>query len=297
MDELTSAIPAHLMGAKPEEAKAKNNLGKDDFMKLLMVQLQNQDPLNPMDHKEMSAQLAQFGSLEQLTNISGGIEKMQSGMGGEAKLQAVSMIGKTVQASGKEATLVAGEPLSLNLDSTEQGRPTKVSIFDTEGKLVREMPVAGRSDKNSVVWDGKTGDGVQVPEGKYTFRVSAVGTDGKAKEMDPSVQGEVVGVELEGTAPILVVKTASGKARINIDKIRNVGSSQEKAKPAMPPTGQMGELPAMMRQSIPVRQAEGGAEQSDSARNQTPAGESAEGGAMAPWHSEPFILTDVGGRR
>jgi hypothetical protein len=103
-------------------------------------------------------------------------------------------------------------------------------------------------------------------------------------------------VELEGSDPVLVVKTATGKARINIDKIRNVGTNQDKGKPAAPAPGQMGELPPMMRQSIPVRQAEGGAE-SDSARNQMPTGDSAEGGMMAPWHSEPFVLTDVGGRR
>lgn len=291
MSELTGAIPAHLMGAKPEEAKPKNNLGKDDFMRLLMVQLQNQDPLNPMDHKEMSAQLAQFGSLEQLTNISGGIEKMQTGMGGEAKLQAVTMIGKSIQASGKEATLVAGEPMSMKLDSSENGRPTKVSIFDEDGKLVREMAVNSRTGKDSLVWDGKTNDGVVAPEGKYTFRVSAVGADGKAKEMDPMVHGEVVGVELEGTSPVLVVKTESGRTRVNMDKIRNVGGGQtgDKAKATRPGQPATAELPPMMRQAIPVTQID-----NEMGAQSAPAG--AEPDSDFGWHSDPFTFSGVGRR-
>ncbi|MGU9537301.1 flagellar hook assembly protein FlgD, partial [Proteus mirabilis] len=68
----------------------------------LMTQLQHQDPLNPMDHKEFSAQLAQFSSLEQLTNIGNGIQGLKGEMGSDAKLQALGFIGKKVQAAGGE---------------------------------------------------------------------------------------------------------------------------------------------------------------------------------------------------
>ena len=90
MNEVTASIPAHLMAdPREQQPKAKNALGKDDFLKLLMAQLQNQDPLKPMDHQEFVAQLAQFGSLEQLTNIQKGIEGLHSGIGDEAKLSAL----------------------------------------------------------------------------------------------------------------------------------------------------------------------------------------------------------------
>lgn len=295
MDELTSALPAHLTAPRPEETKSKSTLGKDDFMKLLMVQLQNQDPLNPMDHKEFSAQLAQFGSLEQLTNIGTGIEKLQTGMGGEAKLQAVGMIGKSVQASGKEATLVAGEPMSMKLNSSEDGRPVKVSIFDGEGKLVREMPINAKLDKDSFVWDGKSNDGVKLPEGKYTFKVAAVGADGKAKEMDPTVRGEVIGVELEGASPVLVVKTESGKTRISMEQIRNVANdSGDKSKSAQNrgPQGPQGtgDLPDMMKRSMPIARAEGeGAPQAP-----MQGAEDADSGPMDAWHSDPFVVSGMG---
>ena len=109
MNELTGAIPAHLM-AMPEPAERKEGMGKDDFMKLLMTQLQNQDPLNPMDHQEFATQLSQFASLEKLTQIGGGIEKLQGGMGEEAKLQALGMIGKQVKAGSSELTLTESKP-------------------------------------------------------------------------------------------------------------------------------------------------------------------------------------------
>jgi flagellar basal-body rod modification protein FlgD len=292
MDELTGALPAHLTAPRPEEQKAKNTLGKDDFLKLLMVQLQNQDPLNPMDHKEFSAQLAQFGSLEQLTNISSGIDKMHTGMGGEAKLQAVGMIGKTVNASGKEATLVAGEPMSMKLESSEQGRPVKVSIFGEDGKLIREMPVNAKTGSDTFSWDGKTDDGIIAPEGKYTFRVAAIGADGKAKEMDPSVKGEVVGVDLEGNTPVLVIKTDTGKTRITMDKIRNVANESDKSKaPAPRISGQgpnlQGELPEMLKRSLPIARADG-AENGPSEAIADP------NPAMGSWHSDPFRNSGFG---
>ena len=103
MNEISSAIPAHLM--EPDTAnvaKSRNVMGKDDFLKLLMAQLRNQDPLKPMDHQEFATQLAQFGQLEQLTNIGSGIQGLRTGMGEGSKLQALGMIGKRLSVTINE---------------------------------------------------------------------------------------------------------------------------------------------------------------------------------------------------
>ena len=112
MKELSAAMPAHLMH-QATESKRKNTLQKDDFLRLLMTQLKNQDPLNPKDHEQFATQLAQFSSLEQLSNIGKGIDKLQGGMSSEEKLQALGMIGKEVKASGNKVELLHGKEVSL----------------------------------------------------------------------------------------------------------------------------------------------------------------------------------------
>ncbi len=239
MNGLTGAIPAHLT-ERAEPPENKNSMGKDDFMKLLMAQLQHQDPLNPMDHKEFGAQLAQFASLEKLTQIGSGIEKLEGGMGEEAKLQALGMIGKRVQASGAEVSLIENQPVDITLNTEGGFKPLKVSIFAGDGKLIREMDMDPMKDAKSVTWDGKSSEGQSAPSGKYLFRVAGVGQDGKAKEMQMNVNGKVIGVEMVDKQPVLLVQTPTGQTKIEMGKVQNIGAddgSGDKKAPAVKAPG------------------------------------------------------------
>ena len=236
MNEINGALPTQLTDFSGKE-KAKNTMGKDDFMKLLMAQLQNQDPLKPMDHHEMAAQLSQFGSLEQLTNIGAGIQSLRTGMGDEAKLQAVGMIGKRVQAASNDIDLVEGQAAMLRLNPDKDHVPVKASVYDGAGKLVRELSLAGRKDAQApIAWDGKSQEGTQLPPGKYTFRVQGVDSKGQSKELSAELSGRVAGVEVDGAAPILVVETASGKQRLELHKVKQVLTAEgaEAQAPAQP---------------------------------------------------------------
>jgi flagellar basal-body rod modification protein FlgD len=210
------------MDREPAQAKAQGSMGKDDFMKLLMTQLKYQDPLNPMDQKDFSAQLAQFSSLEQLANIGGGIQGLKSGLGDGAKLQALGMIGKHVQASGSEVELSEGHPVALKLDVSADVQPTKVEIYDGGGKLIRELALDKKAMSGEVEWDGKSADGVDAASGKYSFRVSGVDKNGQARELNPELAGTVTGVELDGHDAVLVVKTAAGSSKIEMSKVHHV---------------------------------------------------------------------------
>lgn len=224
MNELTGALPAHLMERPEVDSGPKNSMGKDEFMKLLMAQLKNQDPLSPMDHKEMSAQLAQFASLEKLTQIGSGIEKLEGGMGEEAKLQALGMIGKHIKASGSEVTLVEGKPVEIALNTEGDFRPLKVSVLSGDGKPVREIDVDPRVSNRSVTWDGKNSDGTPAPEGKYQFRVMGQDKDGKTSMQDSLMAGKVIGVEMNEKRPMLVIQTGTGQSKVEITKIQSIGS-------------------------------------------------------------------------
>ena len=125
---------------------AKNTLGKDDFMKLLMTQLRYQDPLKPMDHEQFAAQLAQFGSLEQLSNIGTGIQGLKTGMGEGSKLQALGMIGKQVKASSNEIDLKEGAGVAIPRPAQSRRDPTQVMIFSPDGNIVRAVG-SGRKER------------------------------------------------------------------------------------------------------------------------------------------------------
>jgi flagellar basal-body rod modification protein FlgD len=197
-------------------------MGKDDFMKLLMAQLQNQDPLNPMDHQQFATQLAQFTSLEKLTNIGTGIDTLHNGMGEDSKLQAIGMIGKKVLGVGSEIEVTQGVPVSLKLDVKKDVQPTKISIWDGSGKLVREVNLDPKKNNGDLQWDGKNQEGIAAPSGKYFFRVVGTGLDGKAVPIQTELTGKVIGVEMQGKDPMLWVETPTGKMRVELSKIQSV---------------------------------------------------------------------------
>ncbi|MFM8315137.1 MAG: flagellar hook assembly protein FlgD [Deltaproteobacteria bacterium] len=250
MDALSGAIPSHLMADPSKDLpKSKNAMGKEDFMKLLMTQLQNQDPLKPMEHQEFAAQLAQFGSLEQLTNIQKGIEGLHSGIGEGSKLSALSLIGKKVQAAGNSLDLVEGQEIAMKYTSKEGVMPLRAAIYTEGGKLVREIDIA-RAEGTEVKWDGKDQEGKSLPSGKYTFRVQGVDKSGQAQELGTELSGRVTGVEMEGKNPILVVETTTGKTRLELGRVSQVSAEPEKsaeksAKPGAAPASQT--PPAVMK--------------------------------------------------
>jgi len=227
MNELTAALPSKLTEIPQERIKPKNSLGKDDFLKLLMAQLNNQDPLKPMEHQEFSAQLAQFGSLEQLQNIHKGIESLQGGMGNESKLSALGMIGKTITANGNEVDLMEGQPVNLSFSKKEGVTPVKAQIYSDQGKVVRELDINAKTSEAGLTWDGRDQEGKGLPSGKYTFRVQGVNPSGQAEELGAKLSGRVTAVEMNGNNPVLVVQTSSGSAKLDLAKVSSVAQDSK----------------------------------------------------------------------
>lgn len=216
------ALPSQMTDIPEKAGRQKNVIGKDDFMKLLMVQLQHQDPLKPMDHEQFSAQLAQFSSLEQLTNIGKGIDKLHGGMGEEQKLSALGMVGRRVTANGNEVNLTEGNPVALNYTMPDNVQPKRAMIYDAAGQLVREMDLEKEQKDSALVWDGKSQEGVKLPSGRYNFRVAGVDANGVPQDAGSELSGVVMGVELDGKEAVLLVRNGSSQARIEMSKIRQV---------------------------------------------------------------------------
>ena len=182
-----------------EAAGEASSLGKDDFLKLLLAQLKNQDPLNPADNTEFVAQLAQFSSLEQLTTMNTSLEDTlafnQSMSASINNAMMVNMIGSTVTARS-EAFVFDGlqsVPLQFELDSDITA--CTIEISDENGALVRTISLDEmQMGLQTVVWDGLTNGGVMAGDGAYTYAVTGLDNVLNEVEGTPVTTGMVEGI-------------------------------------------------------------------------------------------------------
>jgi flagellar basal-body rod modification protein FlgD len=187
-------------------AKASQSLGKDAFLTLLITQLQNQDPLNPADSTEFTAQLAQFSSLEQLSQINSQLETLGLFQASINNAQAVSFIGKEVLARGNRLEVSAGKPAVCEFALDAAAKTVIVSIYDSNGRFVRELQGSAlAAGRQSIAWDGNDLSGNPVASGGYTFEVQAESASGDKIGATTWLRGAVSGVKFENGATYLRV--------------------------------------------------------------------------------------------
>lgn len=212
-------------GSKTQGSK---ELDKDAFLRLLVTQLQHQDPLNPMDDKEFISQLAQFSSLEQMNNIAAGISQLTTQAASQDMLSAAAFMGKEVVAAG-DSVAKEGSAVST-VDFTLQGNATEVQIFvyDSMNNLVRTEKLSGRAAGiYSYAWDGKGDQGAALPDGRY--RVTFAATDGAGTPVlvSTAVSGRVAAVE-RTDAGVTQLRLADGRT-VTLADVRTVMQSSSTA--------------------------------------------------------------------
>lgn len=206
------------IGPATAPSAASGVLGKEDFLKLLVAQLSQQDPLNPQDGAEFVAQLAQFSSVEQLVNIRGGLDTLAMAQQASTSAQVVGFIGRDVVALGDEIEVgEGGARVSFSLAGAAED--VDVDILDANGEAVATVNAgACKSGETTVLFDGRDGDGNPLEPGSYHFRVRAKDADGATVAATPLVTGTVVGVTFEAGYPELLL--ANGKRLALADVIR-----------------------------------------------------------------------------
>lgn len=179
-----------------ESSTASSSLDKDAFLQLLVAQLQNQDPLNPMDDKEFIAQLAQFSSLEQMSNIADGIDSLVDKTAQQDMLSAVNYIGKEVTAAGSSMTVSGSyvSPVYFTLDDT--AATVYANIYDANNNLVRtEEFTSMQAGEFEFTWDGTDYNGDACDNGQYEVYFAAESATGDAVFVDTEVTGTVIAME------------------------------------------------------------------------------------------------------
>lgn len=194
-------------------------LGKNDFLQLLVTQLQHQDPLNPAESTEFTAQLAQFSSLEQLNNINDNLKNMQQFQTAVTNSQAVSFIGKEITASGNTLQLTDGQAAECRFELTSDAALAAITVYDQSGSFVKAFetgPLA--SGPQTAVWDGTDRNGNPALPGIYRFEVQAVDADNRSVGVTTLISALVTGVSLKNQTASLI----TGLQTIAIDDVISV---------------------------------------------------------------------------
>jgi len=160
----------------------KTKLGKDDFMTLLLVELQNQDPTEPMDSEKILAQTSQLATLESTDKTNKALEKLADTMAASSDFSAISAIGKTAELGSNAITLTEGESSSFDIYFPSDIASGNVEILDANGNVLRTIPAEhGDAGVYSYSWDGKDMSGNSVDEGIYYVTASYSNEAGETK--------------------------------------------------------------------------------------------------------------------
>ncbi len=179
-------------------------LGQDDFLTLLVAQMQNQDPLDPTDSTEWTSQLAQYSQLEQSMNLNTTMDQLVEGQQTSERLSALSMIGKQAVVEGSTFELGDGSvEIGYRVDGT--AGDIKLHIENSNGQRVSTLYPSDRTEGNHfLTWQGKDQFGAQLPAGEYTIVVEAQSTEGGTVGVSPLVRTDVTGVDLGENGAVLL---------------------------------------------------------------------------------------------
>lgn len=189
----------------------------DTFLTLLTTQLQNQNPLDPLDMNQFTQQLVQFTEVEQTVKLNGNLEKMVQLSAANTITNMVSFLGGEVTVDGETAELGDG-PATWDYSVDEDSDGATFTVLNSAGVPVHSQTLPISAGTSRFTWDGNTNTGTVAPKGTYTLSVNAANSSGVALNVSTETVGIVQGVNMSGSEPTLLV---NGK-EIKLDQIKSV---------------------------------------------------------------------------
>jgi flagellar basal-body rod modification protein FlgD len=222
MATVTSTLATGSSSAAAAQTSAKSkSLTQGDFINLLVTQMKNQNPLEPMDNYQMASQVAQMSTVESLNKIYESVNQIASRQDTVVNsLGTAALIGKTVEAQGNGLTLSQGAVSGSTYQLAKAGN-VLVQVYNSLGQVVWSQQ-AGVKDTTlqKVEWQGKDQQGNSLPDGDYTFKVTALDEKGETISVTSRVSGAVTGIFFEEGSPYVQV----GSNRIAVKNIAAIRS-------------------------------------------------------------------------
>jgi len=198
-----------LTGQTSTKPKDATQLGQNEFLKLMLAQLKNQDPMKPMDPSEFLGQLAQFSTVTGIESMNGSLTGLSDSLRSSQLLTGANLVGHEILAESSTANLAAGGTVSGAVEIPEGVNSVQITVRDSSGQLVRAFPLDPNEGMVGFTWDGTTASGEQVPAGTYEFEIVAT-SGGENHSLSPLITGRVNSVTMDPVSNELTLNTNLG---------------------------------------------------------------------------------------
>jgi flagellar basal-body rod modification protein FlgD len=173
VQDTTSASTLFNSGAG-KAARTGSEATQDRFLNLLVAQMKNQDPLNPLDNAQVTSQMAQLSTVQGIEKMNDSLQALAAGMGSNQVAQAAGLIGHGVLVPGDKLSPAEGEN-AFGFELALPADRVSVSIADAAGRPIRNIELGSKqSGVNVLAWDGLTESGTAAPSGQYSFTINAL---------------------------------------------------------------------------------------------------------------------------
>lgn len=185
------------LGSNKSEAKESDGL-QDQFMTLMLTQMKNQDPLEPMENGEFLAQLAQFNTVSGIQDLQKSFSDFAASMQTNQALQASGLVGRSVSVPGPNVNLNSGSSVDGSVTLTASTDNLQLNVYDGTGQLVRSIGMGSQSaGEIPFSWDGRANDGTPLPSGVYQISAEGV-VGGEPTAMETKAYATVESVSMGG---------------------------------------------------------------------------------------------------
>lgn len=199
-----------LSGNRQEETKKNDELGQSDFLQLMITQLNNQDPMQPMENGEFYSQIAQFSTVSGIQDLQQTFQQVASALYSGQALQASAMVGRSVLVSSPQANLASGGTVSGVIDVPRDTTQLNVDVYDQAGQLVRRIALGeNAAGKAAFEWDGLTNAGEPAAAGTY-FMEATMLLGGETFGLETMVANRIDSVTVDSGGQGIVLNLSGG---------------------------------------------------------------------------------------
>jgi flagellar basal-body rod modification protein FlgD len=224
IDSVVNDLPASIAraGDAAASAAAGDTLGRQDFLLLLTTQLQNQNPLDPVQNEAFVAQLAQFSTLEATVSMSESLNKLVESMNVDRLLAGASLVGQRVAAPGGQATLLEGQALEGTVSLPSGADNLQIDVYTPAGELVRTMTLGPQlAGAAGFSWNGMNQAGAVMAAGPYRVEATAF-SGGQSAKVAVTTSARVKAVSVDAGTQSLMLELDGGK-KVGMADVSRIG--------------------------------------------------------------------------